>query len=233
VQTGPNLVRGGAPLHAVGLSDTGLRRPRNEDALELLDRWVVLADGLGGHRGGELASRAAVDGAKAALLSGHDAEQAVRWALAAVIDAGRAADIPEARAGLVGSQLHVAHVGDSRAGLLHGGGLTWVTRDHNEAAQLLAQGRISYAESLVHRGQHVVTRSLSGFGPAEPDVAVVSYLPGSRLLLCSDGLNGYVADEVVALVGSGSDLDEAVTGLLGAAYEQGAPDNVTVALAQL
>jgi serine/threonine protein phosphatase PrpC len=235
------LVEGPPPWSAVGATAPGLVRGNNEDALLVDARLLAVADGLGGHAAGEVASAAACAALGPALAASGDLAQAIAVAHGAVLEAGERARAQGAGTTMVAvwlpedaTEFVVAHVGDSRAALSDADGFRWITRDHNVAREQVDAGLMTEDEARQHGGQHQLTRAL-GVGDPEPppaDVATFPLRPG-RLLVCSDGLCGYVPDSVVAeRVAVGTPVD-AVLALVRAAYELGAPDNVTVVVADL
>jgi serine/threonine protein phosphatase PrpC len=245
VRVDGQLVVGAGPLHAVGLADLGLRRVVQEDALHVGGDLLVIADGLGGHAGGEVASAAAVRAVRDALAAWDGdpvdgALAAVQGAHWAVVEAARAAGTwgagsTIAFAWLQQDQLLVVHAGDSRVGWCDEAGLRWLTEDHNEAAELVALGELTVEEAYALGLQHSLARCLGG-GFAEPTVPDIRSLPRSagRLLLCSDGLCGYVEDAAVEqALRAAASPEVAVHELDALALAVGAPDNVTVIVADL
>jgi len=226
------------------LTDRGRRRETNEDAAggDPAREVYVVADGLGGLPGGEVASRLAVDSLLASLAdlsrdgdAGSGLREAFRRADAAI---RRAAASSPGLAGMGSTVVLavaargdwvVAHAGDSRAYLLRDGQLRPLTTDHNLAAELVAAGRITPDRGRDHPGQQIVTRMLGSATRCEPGIVRVHRRPGDRLLLCTDGLTGVVADgeieRVLATLGTpGACCRE----LVALANDAGGPDNVTV-----
>lgn len=242
--TAPGLV-------VAGRSDVGRLRDSNEDAWFVGRRVLVVADGLGGHAAGEVASQLAVEQLAAlderADSSWADAVDSARAALRDAVVAGNraireAAAADPARAGMgttvtaavvVDAQLCLAHVGDSRAYLLREGTLRQLTEDHSHVAELIRAGQITPAQARTHPYRAVITRALG----LEDDVAVdtpapVALAPGDVVLLCSDGLTEPLTDEEIAEVLAGADdPDRACGALVDAANAAGGPDNVTVVVA--
>ncbi|MCW2777673.1 MAG: hypothetical protein JWN17_1398, partial [Frankiales bacterium] len=213
-------------------TDTGRVRDGNEDAYALSASTLVVADGMGGHAGGEVAARAAADAALAA-----EPEQAVQAAHAAVlaVTTDELADMGTTlvHAVLVEDALQVRWAGDSRAYLLGPDGLQQLTRDHNQAEELLAAGHLSADQARVHPGQYRLTRALGLGRTAAPEQDEVQVPAVGRLLLCTDGLNGELDDDAVAgLLGEG-DPETAARRLVEAAVEAGGRDNVTVVVVDL
>ena len=227
-------------VRAVARSHVGLVRAGNEDSGYAGRSLFVVADGMGGHAAGEVASRTVV----AAMLGldgadlGHDVEATLR---AAVDEANNRLRLAvDARPDLdgmgttltalawTGEQLGLAHVGDSRAYLLRNDRLTMLTHDQTLVQTLIDDGRISEAEARTHPQRSVILQALDGRAGIEPDVTLLDPRPGDRYLICSDGLTGYVDESDVQAALRGHPAHSAVDGLIGLALEAGAPDNVTV-----
>ena len=214
-------------------------RDGNEDAHVVSETAWVVADGLGGHHGGEVASRLAAQAAHEVLAGSGDAAEAFRAASTAVTG-GADGDASLARMGttlvvavLDGDAVTVGGVGDSRVYWLDGAGLRQVTVDDNEAERLAAAGVITREQARTHPGQFVLTRCLLA-GDTDPPLPQTVSLPGhGRLLLCTDGLTSEVDDpDVATLLGSGS-VGEAADALVAAALDAGGSDNVTVVVVDL
>ena len=233
-------------LRYAARSDVGLIRPGNEDSGYAGPSLLMVADGMGGHAAGELASAIAV--ATVADLDVHPPDRGdVLSALAdAVADAGDAiADVIAEEPDLMGmgttvtgvywlgERIAIVHVGDSRAYLLRDGEFAQLTHDHTYVQSLVDAGRITEEEASVHPRRSLMLRALDGLHPVEADLSVREVRTGDRLMLCSDGLSGVVtADEMSAILGEG-DPTGAVTRLVDRALERGAPDNVTVVVADI
>jgi PPM family protein phosphatase len=229
-------------------SDVGLARSGNEDSY-LCGRTVfAVADGLGGHQGGEVASAAAME--PLAALDGRDLAEpreaavalagAIRDANSAILD--RAAGDPAlwgmgttvTAAALAGERfLQLAHVGDSRAYLLRAGTLEQLTSDHTVVAELVRRGRLTPEQAAVHPERSILTRAVG----LDPGILVdipdpLELQPGDQVLLCSDGLTEAVPDDRIAelLAGDGIDTCKA---LIDAANAAGGPDNITVVLVRV
>lgn len=224
-------------------TDVGRVRDNNEDSYLVTDNLWIVADGMGGHAGGEIASRLAVDTAVTALRDHPVDADTVRAAFGAAHEAVLAASDGEL-AGM-GTTLVLAgrtdtgdvlvgNVGDSRAYLLADGELAQVTTDDNQAEMLLARGEISAEQARVHPGQFLLTASLGGWQPAPP-VPTVQTLPAhaGRLLLCSDGLNSELNDAAIADVLAADAPAPAAQRLVDAAVRAGGRDNVTVVVVDL
>ena len=225
-------------------SDVGLHREINEDAAYAGPRLLAVADGMGGHAAGEVASAAAI----AALTpldtaANTDAGGALRDAITTANTRLRemaAADNHLHGMGTTvtamladGDRMVLAHIGDSRAYLLRQGRLTQLTRDHTYVQQLVDEGRITEDEVGTHPQRSMITRAVDGREAAGPDITEHEVQPGDRLLICSDGLSGVVRDTTLEeVLGAGTPQD-AVDALVDLALRGGAPDNVTVVVADV
>lgn len=221
-----------------GLTDVGRVRAHNEDSVLLEPPLFAVADGLGGHEAGEIASGVAVTALLAAAPAHLDAKglgRAVRAANRAVIKAAREGRGREGMgttltaAVVESTRIAVAHVGDSRAYLLHGDTLERITRDHSMVADMIRQGTLTEEQSRSHPNRSVITRALGTDPNMYADTFEVDAEPGDRLLLCSDGLTGMLTDEHIAeILGDYGDPDMAVRMLVDAANEAGGHDNISV-----
>lgn len=236
----------GLALRYAARSDVGLIRPGNEDSGYAGPSLLMIADGMGGHAAGELASAIAV--ATVADLDVHPPDPGdVLTALAeAVADAGDAiADVIAEEPDLMGmgttvtgvywlgERIAIVHVGDSRAYLQREGRLAQLTHDHTYVQSLVDAGRITEEEASVHPRRSLMLRALDGLHPVEADLSVREVRSGDRLMLCSDGLSGVVSADEIAHVLAEGDPTGAVTRLVDRALERGAPDNVTVVVADI
>ena len=236
-------------LRSAARSDVGLVRAGNEDSGYAGDQLLVIADGMGGHAAGELASAAAIATMSEVEPAGlADAEALERLSEAVVTTSERIADVVAANPELAGMgttltalawlggeppRVAVLHVGDSRAYLLRDGEFRQITRDHTYVQTLIDSGRIAPAEAAYHPRRNLLMRAIDGVHPAEPDVSVREARLGDRYLVCSDGLSGYVTDERMAELLGLKDPTAVVTALVDAALEAGAPDNVTCVVADV
>jgi len=234
------------PAHhtpAAGLTDTGLTRGSNEDGLLVEAPLYAVADGMGGHRAGEIASRVALEELLAAAPARLDAKalgRAVRAANRAVIAAAaksrtRTGMGTTLTAAMVdGSRVAIAHVGDSRAYLLHEGCLERLTDDHSMVGDLIRQGTLTEEEARFHPQRSVITRALGSDPNMVADVFDVEASPGDRLLLTTDGLTGMLADDYIAeILVAERDPERAAQTLVDAANRAGGYDNITVVVVDL
>jgi PPM family protein phosphatase len=228
-------------------TDVGRARSGNEDSYFCGRTVLAVADGLGGHQGGEVASAAAAE--PLAALDGREfadpAEAAealtaaIREANAAILD--RAAGDPGlwgmgttvTAAALAGERhLQLAHVGDSRAYLLRDGSLEQLTTDHTVVAELVRRGRLTPAQAAIHPERSILTRAV-GLDPRVPvdTPDPLELQDGDQVLLCSDGLTEPVDDDQIAqLLSAEPDGNTACQALIDAANAAGGPDNITVVL---
>jgi serine/threonine protein phosphatase PrpC len=228
-------------------TDVGRARSGNEDSYFCGRTVLAVADGLGGHQGGEVASAAAAE--PLAALDGREfadpAEAAealtaaIREANAAILD--QAAGDPGlwgmgttvTAAALAGERhLQLAHVGDSRAYLLRDGSLEQLTTDHTVVAELVRRGRLTPAQAAIHPERSILTRAV-GLDPRVPvdTPDPLELQDGDQVLLCSDGLTEPVDDDQIAqLLSAEPDGNAACQALIDAANAAGGPDNITVVL---
>lgn len=237
-------------LRYAARSDVGLVRSANEDSGYAGSRMLVVADGMGGHAAGELASATAV-----AVFADLDVQKDLKpdddevlGLLASAIDeahetlGGIATEHPEARGmgttitalAWLNTKAAIAHIGDSRAYRLRDGVLTQLTHDHTFVQTLVDSGQITSEEAAVHAKRNLLTRALDGLHDVESDLSVLPVRPGDRFLLCTDGLHGVLADsEIAELLASPSDPTGIVGALVDRALAGGAPDNVTALVADV
>jgi protein phosphatase len=226
-----------------GDTHVGLVRSGNEDAYLVAPPLFAVADGLGGHQAGEVASSIAIDTLLEAAPRVAEAKalgRAVRQANSAVISAaeqgrGRSGMGTTLTAVMIdGTRLAVAHVGDSRAYLLHYGELQQLTDDHSLVADLVRQGRLTSEESRVHPNRSVITRALGSDPDMLADTFEAEAADGDRLLLATDGLTSMVPDDEIArMLAAAPTPDDAVASLIDAALDAGGNDNVTVVVADI
>lgn len=235
-------------LRFAARSDVGLVRSNNQDSAYAGPHLLVVADGMGGHAGGDVASRLAVAALAPLDHAEHGSEQALSDLEQSVEQARRdlvrASDADPNLAGMgttvtallrSGNTLAMAHLGDSRAYLLRDGVLTQVTVDHTFVQHLVDTGRISPDEAEHHPQRNVVMRVLGDFDvDLTPDLSVREARPGDRWLLCSDGMSGFVPPEQIAQVLQESESpDEAADMLITLAMAADSTDNITVVVADV
>lgn len=225
-------------------SDVGLVRSGNEDSGYASDGLLIVADGMGGHVAGEMASATVT-----AIIAGlpiADSDD-VLTQLADAVDEAQLemrhiiAERPDFRGmGTTvtavcwqGDRASIAHVGDSRAYMLREGRLLRLTKDHTYVQTLVDAGQITEAEAATHRRRNLLIRAIDGVNTVEPDLSIREVHPGDRIMLCTDGLSGVLADDEIAALLRQADPPGAVTALVDAAIERGAPDNVTCVVADV
>lgn len=229
-----------------GITDVGLVREHNEDAGFVGPYLVLVADGVGGAAAGEVAS-ATVAHAVASRALAHPDDPPLDLLIQAVdvareeVVAGAQADA--SRAGMAttltalatdGQMVALAHIGDSRAYALTDQGMVRLTRDHTWVQQMVEEGRISTEQAASHAWRNVVLRSLPGEGESGvADVVALEFAPGTRLLLCSDGLTDLVADQEIADLLTEPAAEAAASALVQAALAAGGHDNVTCIVVDL
>ncbi|GAA4521939.1 MULTISPECIES: Stp1/IreP family PP2C-type Ser/Thr phosphatase [Nonomuraea] len=233
-------------LRYAARSDVGLLREGNEDSAYASGRLLAVADGMGGHAHGEVASSVAI----AAMASLEEAQQGgdlLNAIEAAVRDAnrklhemvGRDPSLKGMGTTLTamlwnGTQVALVHVGDSRAYLLRRGELYQITHDHTLVQQLVDDGRITPEEAATHPQRSILLRALDGSGEVDPDLTLREAQVGDRYLLCSDGLSGVVSAETLhATLTNLDDPEEAVRQLIDLANRGGGPDNITCVIADV
>ncbi len=226
-------------------SHVGHVREGNEDSAYAGSRLAVVADGMGGHAAGEVASSAVV--AVLAHLDDDEAGSDLLGELSAAIDEANNAlrDMVVSNSSLSGmgttvtallasgSRLGVAHVGDSRAYLMRDHQLTLVTRDQTLVQRLVDEGRITAEQAEVHPQRALLTQALDGHQGVEPDLSLREARLHDRYLLCSDGLSGVVHEETMTEALLLPSVEEAADRLVELALRGGGPDNVSVVIADV
>lgn len=227
-------------IDAGACSDVGQLRTGNEDSFLVDDRLALyaVADGMGGHQAGEVASAVALEALRAAVASGQAIDAAIVRANAAVFEKA-ATD-----RGLTGmgttltavivigeSTLLIGHVGDSRAYRIRDGAIEQLTDDHSLVEELVREGRLSPEEAEVHPQRSIITRALGIDPQVEVDLYTLEARTGDRILVCSDGLSNMLRDaDMLRIAALESDPRLAADRLVDAANEAGGEDNITVVL---
>ncbi|MBW3084223.1 PP2C-family Ser/Thr phosphatase [Austwickia sp. TVS 96-490-7B] len=229
-------------------TDVGLVRSRNEDSGYAGPHLLAVADGMGGHAGGNVASSLVL--ARLAPLDGdsHGSDTALDILSAAIAEANaslaKEMEIDPELGGMgttltalmkAGSHaLAVVHIGDSRAYMLRGETFAQITKDHSFVQTLVDSGRITQAEAENHPQRSLVTRVLTGSPDDEPDLSMREPRIGDRYLICSDGLSDYVAfDTIAEVISMGLTPRETTQRLVDLAMKSGAPDNVTCVIGDI
>jgi len=222
----------------------GKVRDKNEDVLYANERLFAVADGMGGHRGGEIASATAIRMLSDAVGAAPGEANAARLLAGAIVSAneeiyqsahtgsgpsGMGTTLTAAMLG--GDVLTIGHVGDSRAYLLRDGNLTQLTEDHSLVGELYRSGKLSREEAFTHPNRNVLTKALGTSEDITADVGTHKLRPGDKVLLTTDGLTTMVPDEGIAKILAGpEDADEICAKLVDAANRAGGADNISVVL---
>jgi serine/threonine protein phosphatase PrpC len=231
-------------------SAIGLVRQGNEDSGFVSPQLIAVADGMGGHAAGEVASRIAVEVLQSlvpSLISTEIDEDSVEdllmhslHSIDSEISVVTDEDTDKRGMGTTLTALLIRdkyisllHVGDSRCYRLRGNTIEQLSNDHTVIQELLDQGAISQAEAVEHPQRSMLTQALRGDGDVTPVLQMYEIKKGDRYLLCSDGLSGVLTEKEIKIGLKKSNKDEAVKFLVDATYVNGAPDNVTVLIADI
>ncbi len=240
-----------------GRTDIGQERQNNEDCYLIMDHHdtaalFAVADGMGGHCGGEVASSTAIEKIRTFFsrnretLAGasiqeiktfftrmfEEANDSI-WEKAISSDQLKGMGTTLTAAVLSGDNLHIGHIGDSRAYIIHSGEIYQVTEDHSYVQKLVNENQLQAGEERNHPKQNLLTRALGTDKSVEVDIYHHSLVPGDRVLLCTDGLTRMVSDEEILDMAASFSVTEAVDRLVNMANARGGPDNITVLLVQL
>ena len=241
--TNSNKNTAGQDISFGSRTDIGYVRDHNEDSLIIIPPLFAVADGMGGHEAGEIASEITVNTLAELAPSHLDAE-----GLTAAVEAANYNVMKAPRQGigrdgmgttltaamLEGERLLIAQVGDSRAYLLHKGHLQQITRDHSLMADLIEAGQITPEEARVHPNRSVITRAIGSDIHMQPDIYELNVDAGDRILLCSDGLSSMISNNAIeSIMRRQSDAQHCADELVTAALENGGADNVTVVVADV
>jgi serine/threonine protein phosphatase PrpC len=232
-------------LRFVTHSEIGLIRKNNQDSGFASPRLLVVADGMGGAAAGDLASAVAVDTIRRIedRVDGREMLEVLAGAIHRAND--RISDLVEADGTLDGmgttvtgalfdgTELGLAHIGDSRAYLFRDGRLKRLTHDHSWVQSLVDEGKISDAEAAVHPHRSLLLKVLNGQPANDPDLAMITVFAGDRVLFCSDGVCGLIDDPTIASALRLPDLDDALHQLVADALAEGGIDNITAILAEV
>jgi serine/threonine protein phosphatase PrpC len=231
-------------------SAVGLIRNGNEDGALTHPRLIAVADGMGGHAGGEIASAIALEilARRAMVFTDSEMDQDsaddyFNSTIDEIDNALKMASDDEPKLAGLGTtltalfirdnQAALLHVGDSRAYRIRGGKIEQLSVDHTVMQELLASGTITQADIADHPQRSMLTQALMGSQILSIGLHIFDLEEGDRFILCSDGLSGVLADaEIASLAGSNS-LEDSCSALVDATYINGAPDNVTIVIADL
>ncbi len=232
---------GSIELRWAAATDTGRRRDNNQDALLAQYPLFIVADGMGGHIGGEIASASAVERLTAVAESGtvtpEDIEDALERAVADIAghpettDDGTGTTVTGVYLDVVDGepQWTTLNIGDSRVYLLRDDAIAQVTTDHSVVQELVAAGRLSPEEAEQHPYGNVITRAVGPSDGVVPDYVRLDVVDGDRFVICSDGLTKELTDYgILHFLLENDDPADAVTAMMHAALENGGRDNVTI-----
>lgn len=218
-------------------TEIGNVREHNEDSLTMLPPLFAVADGMGGHEAGEIASEITINTLNDLAPQSADAEALARAVVAANLNVIKAPSQGVGREGmgttltaaiLEKERLVIAQVGDSRAYLLHNGSLQQLTRDHSLMADMIEAGQLTEAEARVHPNRSVITRAIGSDPHMQPDLYELNVETGDRLLLCSDGICGMIEDhEIASIMRQAPSAQSCADQLVEAALAAGGFDNAT------
>ena len=230
---------------SLGISKTGLVRQRNEDRFYAQGPLLIVADGMGGYTGGEYASTMVVDTIvevvnEATEISAEVLKNAILKANRMVYEKSQSYKELEGMgttavvAYVQEDTLYWAHVGDSRLYRYGEDGLHRMTKDHSMVQQLVEAGTITEEEVIHHPKRNMLTRAIGVYETVEVDTGVVEVHQNDRILLCSDGLSGYIEESKIEQVLSEENNESrALEDLVHLVYDAGARDNVTIVLGRI
>ena len=229
-------------FHAVSRTDIGLIRKSNQDAVILGGSLMGVADGMGGHNGGETASSSARDGMLRETENREPTEENLRSVIRQVN-----LELWETQLGSLelsgmgttltvlwpaGANMLIGHVGDSRAYLLRDGETRQVTQDHSMVADMVRRGMLTEEQAATHPMRNYITRAVGTESDIRADILSVERKKGDRWLVCSDGLHGAVAKARLWELMGREDIDEAADEMIREALDSGGRDNITLVLAE-
>lgn len=235
-------------MNTYSITDIGKEREKNQDrfsnyfhsAFSLL----IVADGMGGYQGGEIAAQLAVSTIRDFIIRNKQREDYESLLVDAIAEANIAV-VAESKTDddlksmgttvvcvlVIGDRAIVAHVGDSRCYLWREEGLRQITRDHSLVADLVREGVLSPEDAKVHPERSAVTRAIGAFSSVEAEIDLVDLVGGDKLLICTDGLTNMLEDDQIASsIHSGGDCKTECENLVALANEAGGHDNITVTL---
>ncbi len=206
----------------------------------------AVADGMGGHNGGEFASEMAVESVKeffrtqseydifsnsACITNFFKTLNKIIYTKSTQDEALKGMGTTLTLCAVNGNVAVIFHVGDSRAYVVHeDGGMYQVTKDHSLVQYMIDTGQITSEEAKTHPNRNIITRAVGTESPLEVDIFVVSMTKGDKILICSDGLTNMVEDDEISLIIRTHDIDSAIGKLIARANEQGGVDNITAVL---
>ena len=230
-------------MNWVSRTHVGNVRPTNQDTVILGQNLYGVADGMGGHLAGDIASRMTGELLTEALKGLQPRTDTLTQCISDINAQVFSRQLSDETLRGMGTTLTVmwegpesvflAHIGDSRAYLLRNGDFRQITRDHSMVAELVREGLLTEEEAAVHPYRHMITRAVGTDPAVEADVEAVDKVPGDRWLLCSDGLSGCVPNAEMAEILAQYSLQEAADRLLQLALTRGGQDNITLVLTEV
>jgi len=232
----------GGHIQIAWRTDVGRIRRNNQDSIILGCGLAGVADGMGGHNGGEIASGGLRDGLLRELQGASPSEETLRQAIEKVnLELWEKQSREEQLSGMgttltviwpADTRMILAQVGDSRGYLLRDGEMRQITNDHSMVADMVRKGILTEEQAACHPMRNYITRAVATEETVEVDLFTVPRQAGDRWLICSDGLHGQISKETLKELLSSGDPEEAASLLLSAALEAGGRDNISLVLLQ-
>ncbi len=240
-------------MKKIAVSNKGYKRENNQD-YQLMDshnRYFIIADGMGGHNGGEVASYTAVNTAhgllkdfnaknlsqiKAKLIEVFNAANEAVYSMSFSKDSLTGMGTTMIVSYLFENHIVIGHVGDSRAYLLSSGDFVRLTKDHSLVQEMVDRGELNQIQADTHPKRHMITKAVGTQSSIEPDILTRELLPEdvSKLFMCTDGLTDYVSDDEMKNICNHSDiLEDCVNEMLELALERGGNDNISISAIRL
>ena len=239
-------------MRAYGITNTGKERSVNQDyifyqatSIGNLPNLFIVADGMGGHRAGDVASRFTVDTFTDYIKESEDAnpitliDEGIRRANERLVEKSQTREEYQGMgttivvATVVDNNVYIANVGDSRIYLVNDT-IKQLTRDHSLVEEMVSLGELDKQKAREHRKKNIITRAIGASKNVIPDFFEIEYEPGDKLLLCSDGLSNMIDDsKIKRIVNSSSDIEVVVSKLIEEANRNGGKDNISVVLVQM
>ena len=240
-------------MEAFALTDVGIERKINQDYVYFtlkqtghLPNLFIVADGMGGHKAGDVASRYTVDEFVSLIENATEKDditvisEAVTKVNTMLLE--KAKESPDYTgmgttlvvATIKDEMLRVANVGDSRLYVIGTDGIRQITRDHSLVEEMVLAGKLSKSEARTHARKNVITRAIGGEEQVEPEMFSIDLKENSKVLMCSDGLTNMLEDaEILSIVRNNSDIEDAARMLIDRANENGGKDNISVIIVEL
>ena len=240
-------------MEAFALTDVGIERKINQDYVYFtlkqtghLPNLFIVADGMGGHKAGDVASRYTVDEFVSLIENATEKDditvisEAVTKVNTMLLE--KAKESPDYTgmgttlvvATIKDEMLRVANVGDSRLYVIGTDGIRQITRDHSLVEEMVLAGKLSKSEARTHARKNVITRAIGGEEQVEPEMFSIDLKENSKVLMCSDGLTNMLEDaEILSIVRNNSNIEDAARMLIDRANENGGKDNISVIIVEL